>query len=82
LRFRAGLLAVGTFCPSIAAPSRRSWIAALVRDALPGSERDDLTLRLRFDPEVVLRVHDMGHKEQACCSFLTFEMDNAPGQHG
>ena len=55
---------------------RRAWIAALVRDALRGSERDDLTLRLRFAPEEVLQ--DMVRKEQACCSFLTFEMEERP----
>jgi hypothetical protein len=54
---------------------RRAWIAALVRDALRGSERDDLTLRLRFAPEAVQRIQDMVRKEQACCSFLTFEME-------
>jgi hypothetical protein len=54
---------------------RRAWIATLVRDALRGSERDDLTLRLRFAPEAVQRIQDMVRKEQACCSFLTFEME-------
>ena len=54
---------------------RRAWIAALVRDALRSSERDDLTLRLRFAPEAVQRIQDMVRKEQACCSFLTFEME-------
>src|SRR5215469_10724098 len=54
---------------------RRAWIAALVRDALRGSERNDLTLRLRFAPEAVQRVQDMVRKEQACCSFLAFEME-------
>jgi hypothetical protein len=57
---------------------RRAWIARLVRDALRGSERDDLTLRLRFALEAVRRVQDMVRKEQACCSFLTFEMDKRP----
>src|SRR5215471_9790586 len=57
---------------------RRAWIAALVRDALRGSERDDLTLRLRFAPEAVQRIRDMVRKEQACCSFLTFEMEERP----
>jgi hypothetical protein len=54
---------------------RRAWIAALVRDALRGSERDDLTLRLRFAPEAAQRIQDMMRKEQACCSFLSFEME-------
>jgi hypothetical protein len=57
---------------------RRAWIAALVRDALRGSERDDLTLRLRFAPEAVQHIRDMVRKEQACCGFLTFEMDERP----
>lgn len=57
---------------------RRAWIATLVRDALRGSERDDLTLRLRFASEAVRRIQDMVHMEKACCSFLTFEMDERP----
>ena len=57
---------------------RRAWIAALVRDVLRSSERDDLTLRLRFAPEAVQRIQDMVRKEQACCSFLTFEMEERP----
>lgn len=59
---------------------RRAWIATLMRDALRGSERDDLTLRLRFTPEAAQRVHDLVRKEQACCSFLTFEMHEGPGE--
>jgi Protein of unknown function (DUF1153) len=60
--------------------SRRydAWIGTLVRDALRGSERDDLTLCLRFAPEAVQRIQDMVRKEQACCSFLTFEMEERP----
>lgn len=54
---------------------RRAWIATLVRDALRGSERNDLTLRLRFASEAVQCIQDMVRMEQACCSFLTFEMD-------
>jgi hypothetical protein len=57
---------------------RFAWITTLVRDALRGSERDDLMLRLRFAPEAVQRIRDMVRKEQACCSSLTFEMDERP----
>lgn len=57
---------------------RRAWIAALARDALRGTERDDLTLRLRFAPEAIPRIQDMVRKEQACCGFLTFEMEERP----
>jgi hypothetical protein len=52
---------------------RSTWIAAVLRDALRGSERDDLTLRLRFAPEAVEQI-----REEACCGFLTFEMDEQP----
>jgi len=57
---------------------RRAWIDALARDALRGIERDDLTLRLRFAPEAIPRIQDMVRKEQACCGFLTFEMEERP----
>lgn len=42
------------------------------------SERDDLTLRLRFVPEAIQRIQDMVRKEQACSGFLTFEIDEPP----
>ncbi len=55
--------------------NRLDWIATLMHDALRDSQRDDLTLRLRFAPEAGGRVREMMRKEQACCGFLTFEMD-------
>jgi hypothetical protein len=60
---------------------RRAWIATLVRDDLRSSERDDLTLRLRFALEAVQRVQEMVRMEQACCGFLTFEIDARPQSH-
>lgn len=57
---------------------RLASIATLMRDALQGSERNDLTLRFRFAPEAVQHVRDMVRKERACCSFLTFEVDERP----
>jgi hypothetical protein len=59
---------------------RRAWIARLARDAVRGSERNDLSLRLRFAPEAIQRVRDMVRYEQACCSFLTFELDEHPDE--
>jgi len=59
---------------------RRAWIADLARDALRGSERNDLSVRLRFAPEAIQRVRDMVRYEQACCSFLTFELDEHPDE--
>jgi hypothetical protein len=52
----------------------------LARDALRGSERDDLTLRLRFALDFAQRVRDMVRNEQACCSFLAFELDERPDE--
>jgi hypothetical protein len=62
-------------CTLSANAERRTWIAALARDALRSGERDDLTLRLQFTPEAVQHVRDMVRNEQACCSFLAFEID-------
>ena len=59
---------------------RLAWIATLMCDALQGSERDDLTLRLRFASEAIRRVREMVRKEQACCGFLTFEIDERPDE--
>jgi hypothetical protein len=58
--------------------NRRASIAALARDALRGSERNDLTLRLRFAPDSVQRVRDMVRNEQACCSSLPSSLTNGP----
>jgi hypothetical protein len=66
--------------PGEARQDRLAWIATLMRDALQSSERDDLTLRLRFAPEAALRVRDMVRKERECCGFLTFEMNERPEQ--
>ena len=53
---------------------RLAWIAALNRDALPGYDRADLTLRLRYALHAVQHVGELMRQEQACCAFLTFEM--------
>ena len=57
---------------------RLAWIAALNRDALRGYDRADLTLRLRYAPDVVQQVRKLMRQEQACCAFLTFEMHEEP----
>jgi hypothetical protein len=67
-------LAVGEF------RERLAWIAALTRDALRGYDRNHLVLNLRYAPEAASRVREMVRKEQACCSFLTFEMHEHPDQ--
>lgn len=54
---------------------RLVWIGALTRDALRRFERRDLVLQLYFAPEAGERVRELVRKEQACCSFLTFDLD-------
>ena len=59
---------------------RLAWIAALTRDTMRSYDRDDLVLNLRYAPEAASRVRGMVRKEQACCSFLTFEMHEPPDE--
>jgi hypothetical protein len=58
--------------------ARLAWIAELARDALLGFERRELVLELRFALEAADRVREMVRKEQACCGFLTFELEETP----
>ena len=57
---------------------RWAWIATLNRDALRGYDQADLTLRLRYAPQAVQQVRELMRQEQACCAFLTFEMQEEP----
>lgn len=59
---------------------RIEWINALARDALRSHERRDLVLDLRYAPEARDRVREMVRNEQACCSFLTFDLREEPSQ--
>ena len=54
---------------------RLAWIAALNRDALRKYERRGLVLELSYGPEVRERLHGMVRKEQTCCAFLTFNLN-------
>lgn len=56
---------------------RLAWIGSLTHDSLRGHERRDLVLDLRYAPEAALRVREMVRNEQACCSFLTFDLREA-----
>jgi hypothetical protein len=76
-----------TYAPLIActlAPGeledRLAWISALTRDALCRHERHDLVLDLRYAPEAAERVREMVRKEQACCSFLFFDLHEEPNE--
>ncbi|MFL5493631.1 MAG: hypothetical protein ACJ8DC_04510 [Gemmatimonadales bacterium] len=57
---------------------RLAWIAELARDALLGSRRRGSVLELRYAPEAADRVREMVRKEQACCAFLNFELEETP----
>jgi hypothetical protein len=59
---------------------RLAWIGALTRDALRSHELRDLVLDLRYAPEARDRVRKMVRNEQACCSFLTFDLREKPDE--
>jgi hypothetical protein len=54
---------------------RLAWIAQLARDGLCRHERRDLILELRYAPAVIARVPEMVRREQECCAFLTFDVE-------
>jgi hypothetical protein len=54
---------------------RFAWIAALNRDALLSSQRCDLVLTLVYKPVAADRVRELMRREQVCCAFLTFHLD-------
>jgi hypothetical protein len=56
---------------------RLAWVAELQRDALRHLERYDLALVLTYDPAAADRVRELVRREQACCSFLTFDLREA-----
>lgn len=59
---------------------RLAWIAELARETLRSWHRNDLMLDLHYAPEAASRVREMMRREQACCAFLTFEMNEHPDE--
>jgi hypothetical protein len=55
--------------------ARLAWIAELARDALRSHERRDLELELVYAADAAQRVREMVRKEQDCCAFLSFDLD-------
>jgi hypothetical protein len=53
---------------------RLAWIADLNRDALRAQHRDGLRLELTYAPTALDRVREMIAREQDCCAFLTFDL--------
>lgn len=54
---------------------RLAWIAELNQSALQGARREGARLILTYDPRVAVRVRKMIHREQECCAFLQFELN-------
>jgi hypothetical protein len=59
---------------------RLASIGTLARDALRSHARRDLVLDLRYAPEARERVREMVRNEQACCSFLSFDLSETPDE--
>jgi hypothetical protein len=57
---------------------RLAWIAELNRDALRAQRRDGLRLELTYAPTALDRVREMVAREQDCCAFLTFDLQEEP----
>ena len=53
---------------------RLAWIADLNRDALRAQRREGLRLELTYAPAALDRVREMVAREQDCCAFLTFDL--------
>jgi hypothetical protein len=53
---------------------RLAWIAVLNRDALRAQRRDGPRLELTYAPTAFDRVREMVPREQDCCAFLTFDL--------
>ncbi|MGI9384232.1 MAG: hypothetical protein ACR2PO_13845 [Methyloligellaceae bacterium] len=55
---------------------RTAWIRKLARDSLKTYVRDGLTLHLIYAGHAREKVREMMAKEQTCCAFLCFEMQD------
>jgi hypothetical protein len=53
---------------------RLAWITELNRDALRAQRREGLRLELTYAPAAFDRVREMVAREQDCCAFLTFDL--------
>jgi hypothetical protein len=57
---------------------RLAWIAELNRAALRSHRRDGLALVLDYAPDAAPRVRELVAREQACCAFLGFRVEETP----
>lgn len=56
---------------------RLAWIAELNRSALQSVQREGVRLTLAYDRRVEERVREMVRREQECCAFLCFELNES-----
>jgi hypothetical protein len=54
---------------------RLAWIGELNRSALQSARREGARLILAYDPRAAVRVREMIRREQECCAFLDFELN-------
>jgi hypothetical protein len=54
---------------------RLAWIAELNRSALRRVHREGVRLILAYDPRAAVRVREMIRREQECCAFLQFDLE-------
>lgn len=59
---------------------RLASIRQLAEDALLRHERRDLILRLTYASHAAARVREMVEKEQACCAFLDFKLNDGASE--
>jgi hypothetical protein len=59
---------------------RLSWIARLNEDALLRHERRDLTLILVYALDAADRVQELVKREQTCCAFMSFHIEETPDE--
>lgn len=58
--------------------ARLAWIAALNETALRAARQEGLRLDLTYAPQAREQILEMIRREQACCAFLTFTLNQEP----
>jgi hypothetical protein len=56
---------------------RADWIRALASNHLLSVTRSPLTLQLTYAPAAARQIKELVRKEQACCAFLTFDIQQS-----
>ena len=59
---------------------RLAWITGLNRSALQSVRREGPRMILAYDRGAAVRVREMIRREQECCAFLDFELDEGASE--